>query len=71
LFKGSKVLRLSLGASSPNQHFVQEIDLKYVLPSVYSLLFVIETKYPNAKHEWGWQFVFSDTKNPTEPRSGT
>ncbi|BFN38060.1 hypothetical protein FMIA91_19390 [Fidelibacter multiformis] len=28
-----------------------------------------EKKYPNAKYEWNWQYVFLATKISTEPRS--
>jgi integron integrase len=28
-------------------------------------------KYPNAAHEWRWQFVFPSTRRSTDPRSGT
>ncbi|HEN47249.1 MAG TPA: integron integrase [Mizugakiibacter sp.] len=27
-------------------------------------------KYPNAGHEWGWQYVFPAVKRSTDPRSG-
>jgi integron integrase len=37
--------------------------------SVY-LPFALERKYPNAKYEWGWQYVFPATKPSVDPRSG-
>ena len=34
------------------------------------LPYAIEQKYPNAKYECKWQYVFSATKISTDPRSG-
>jgi len=30
----------------------------------------LERKYPNAGHEWGWQYVFAATGYSTDPRTG-
>ena len=34
------------------------------------LPYALERKYPNAKYEWGWQYVFPAKKASTDPRSG-
>ncbi len=34
------------------------------------LPFALERKYPNAAHEWGWQYVFPSGKISKDPRSG-
>jgi integron integrase len=44
-------------------------DLKNGFGNVY-LPYAIERKYPNAKYEWGWQYVFPSTKISTDPRTG-
>ena len=44
-------------------------DLKNGFGSVY-LPYAIEGKYPNAKYDWGWQYVFPATKISTDPRTG-
>ena len=48
---------------------IQEKDLKDGFGTVY-LPYAIERKYPNAKYEWGWQYVFPATRISTDPRSG-
>lgn len=48
---------------------IHEEDLKNGYGNVY-LPYAIEKKYPNAKYEWGWQYVFPATKISTDPRSG-
>ncbi|MDD3807422.1 MAG: integron integrase [Candidatus Marinimicrobia bacterium] len=48
---------------------IHEKDLKNGFGNVY-LPYAIERKYPNAKYEWGWQYVFPATKISTDPRSG-
>jgi len=48
---------------------IHEKDLKNGFGSVY-LPYAIERKYPNAKYEWGWQYVFPATRISTDPRSG-
>lgn len=35
------------------------------------LPYALERKYPNAKHEWRWQYVFPAKNVSTDPRSGT
>jgi len=35
-----------------------------------SLPFALERKYPNAYHEWGWQYVFPAERLARDPRSG-
>ena len=32
--------------------------------------YAIERKYPNAKYEWGWLYVFPATRISTDSRSG-
>ena len=44
-------------------------DLKNGFGSVY-LPNAIERKYPNAKYEWGWQYVFPASRISTDPKSG-
>ena len=34
------------------------------------LPYALERKYPNAKYEWGWQYVFPAKNISTDPRSG-
>lgn len=34
------------------------------------LPYALERKYPNAKYEWGWQYVFPAKDVSTDPRSG-
>ena len=34
------------------------------------LPYALERKYPNANHEWGWQYVFPSERLSTDPRSG-
>ena len=48
---------------------IHEEDLKNGFGSVY-LPYAIERKYPNAKFEWHWQYVFPATRISTDPRSG-
>jgi integron integrase len=44
-------------------------DLKEGYGAVY-LPFALERKYPNAKHEWIWQYLFPADHRSTDPRSG-
>jgi len=48
---------------------IHEEDLKNGFGTVY-LPYAIERKYPKAKSEWKWQYVFPATKISTDPRSG-
>ena len=48
---------------------IHEKDLKNRFGTVY-LHYAIERKYPNAKSEWKWQYVFPATKISIDPRSG-
>ena len=34
------------------------------------LPYALDRKYPNAKYEWGWQYVFPAKNVSTDPRSG-
>jgi integrase len=52
-----------------NVKIIHEEDLKNGFGTVY-LPYAIERKYPNARSEWGWQYVFPATKISTDPRSG-
>jgi len=47
-----------------------ERDLERGVGSV-ELPFALARKYPNAAHEWGWQYVFASTRIGQDPRSGT
>jgi hypothetical protein len=44
-------------------------DLENGFGTVY-LPYKIERNYPDAKYEWGWQYVFPATRISTDPRSG-
>jgi integron integrase len=48
---------------------LHEADLKKNLGSVY-LPFALQTKYPKADREWGWQYVFPSGLLSEDPRSG-
>jgi integrase len=47
---------------------MHEQDIAQGYGSVY-LPFALERKYPNAKFEWGWQYVFPTKNISTDPRS--
>lgn len=47
---------------------MHEQDIEQGYGSVY-LPFALERKYPNAKNEWGWQYVFPSKNISTDPRS--
>ena len=34
------------------------------------LPFALDRKYPNASHEWSWQYVFPSKNRSVDPRSG-
>lgn len=44
-------------------------DLAEGFGEVY-LPYALERKYPNAGHEWGWQYVFPSKQRSVDPRSG-
>ncbi|MGH8399164.1 MAG: integron integrase [Gammaproteobacteria bacterium] len=44
-------------------------DMEEGFGEVY-LPFALARKYPNAAHEWGWQYVFPSAKRSVDPRSG-
>ncbi len=48
---------------------VHESDVREGFGCVY-LPYALERKYPNACHEWRWQYVFPSTSRSTDPRSG-
>lgn len=48
---------------------IHEDDLHAGFGRVY-LPYALERKYPNAAHEWGWQWVFPAAKRSFYPRSG-
>lgn len=48
---------------------LHEHDLKEGFGEVY-LPFALERKYPNARKQWGWQYVFPSQKRSLDPRSG-
>ena len=48
---------------------IYEDDLERGRSAVY-LPFALERKFPNANHEWGWQYVFPAERLSTDPRSG-
>src|SRR5712692_7521428 len=45
------------------------VDLKEGFGSVY-LPYALERKYPDASHDWIWQYVFPAAKRSFDPRSG-
>ena len=47
---------------------IHELDLALGYGSV-ELPYALERKYPNAHHEWKWQFVFPAWKRSVDPRS--
>jgi integron integrase len=48
---------------------IHQDDLQDGFGNVY-LPYALERKYPNASHEWGWQWVFPAVKRSLDPRSG-
>lgn len=48
---------------------LHEFDLKEGFGCVY-LPFALARKYPNACHEWGWQYVFPSVNRAVDPRDG-
>ncbi len=48
---------------------LREEDLAAGYGSVY-LPYALERKYPNAKYEFGWQWVFPASSISTDPRTG-
>ena len=48
---------------------IHESDLKRRYGEVY-MPYALARKYPNAAHEWGWQYVFPARNLSTDPRSG-
>jgi len=48
---------------------IHEDDLHDGFGAVY-LPYALERKYPNAAHEWGWQWIFPASKRSLDPRSG-
>ena len=48
---------------------LHENDLKHGFGRVY-LPYALERKYPNANHQWGWQYVFAAARLSVDPRSG-
>ncbi len=75
--KGHKdrVTMLSQNVKAPLQrhlHDVQKLheqDLQTGAGHVY-LPYALERKYPNASHEWVWQYVFPATQPSRDPRTG-
>lgn len=51
-------------------HSLWEHDRRNDLPGV-ELPFALALKYPNARQEWGWQWVFPATGLSKDPRTGT
>ena len=48
---------------------IHEQDLKDGFGEVY-LPYALSRKYPRARFEWGWQYVFPSQKRSVDPRSG-
>jgi integrase len=46
---------------------IHQKDLKEGYGQVY-LPFALQRKYPNANHEWGWQYVFPSNKLSYDPK---
>jgi len=49
---------------------IHEADLKEGFGRVL-LPYALKKKYPNADHEWGWQYVFPSSKRCKDPRGGS
>jgi integron integrase len=48
---------------------LHENDLRLGFGGVY-LPYALERKYPNANHQWCWQYIFPASKLSVDPRSG-
>ncbi len=64
-----QVLAPTLQAHLVRVKALHEQDLQAGYGAVY-LPNALERKYPNAAHEWGWQYVFPSANLSTDPRSG-
>lgn len=62
-------LRQSLKMQLQRVQILHDLDLKEGFGAVY-LPDAIAVKYPNAAHEWKWQYVFPSSKRSVDPRSG-
>ena len=51
---------------------VRELHRKDLLEGYGSVFLpnALEKKYPNAPHQWGWQYVFPSRQRSADPRSG-
>lgn len=75
--KGNKdrVTMLPLALVQPMKQQIARVrqqhtrDLRVGAGSVY-LPSALAVKYPNAAHEWFWQYIFPATKTSVDPRSG-
>lgn len=71
----SRVTMLPNSAIDPLKSHLQEVqrmhhqDLDRGYGSVY-LPYALERKYPNAEHQWVWQYVFPSGRISKDPRSG-
>ena len=72
---GHLVTMLPQNVQAPLQrhlHNVQKlhaVDLQAGLGHIY-LPYALERKYPNASHEWVWQYIFPAAQPSRDPRTG-
>jgi integron integrase len=70
-----RVTVLPASVEEPLQHHLHTVkqlhavDLEEGYRSVY-LPYALERKYPDASHDWKWQYVFPAAKRSLDPRSG-
>lgn len=58
---------LQMQLSKANKQYKEDLDRGVC--NVY-LPYALDRKYPKAKHEWGWQYVFPAKQLSIDPRSG-
>jgi hypothetical protein len=64
-----KTLRAKLQMQLEHSRMLHEQDLKASYGRV-SLPYALQRKYPNADHQWIWQYIFPSTKLSRDPESG-
>ena len=71
----NRVTMLPQQVKAPLQRHLHDVrklhaqDLQTGAGHVY-LPYALERKYPNASHEWGWQYVFPAAQPSRDPRTG-
>jgi integron integrase len=63
------ILKPPLNSHLDKVKTLHENDLRLGFGRVY-LPYALEKKYPNADHQWCWQFVFPTSRLSVDPRSG-